>query len=94
MEFNKLMDVFTAVIGRKYTTPRRAAAAASLASHQKSSPSVLENYRPGLSANISGTAFMDQASVSSAYSMSSLPCTAEAINTVHAAQKQGARRME
>ncbi|XP_013397504.1 pericentriolar material 1 protein isoform X3 [Lingula anatina] len=58
----------SAVIGQVYPTPSRANAAARLASRRQPPP---EEYRPGLSANISGTAFMDTASLSSY--MSSLP---------------------
>ena len=51
----------SAVIGRKFPTPSRANAASRLAS-LKVSPA---DFRPSLSAGISGTAFMDAASMSS-----------------------------
>ena len=53
----------TAVIGEKFPTPSRASAAARLASQK-----VDGGYRPGVSAGISGTAYNDAASVSSAVS--------------------------
>ena len=55
------------MIGQRFPTPSRATAAARLASQrQQQQPGA--NYRPGLSADISGTAYLETASVSSALS--------------------------
>ena len=64
----------SAVIKHKYPTPSRANAAASLASRQRHS----DNFRPGLSAGICGTAFTDNTSMSSA--LSSVPGGENAAN--------------
>ena len=52
------------MIGQRFPTPSRATAAACLASQRQPTTS----YRPGLSADISGTAYLDAASFSSALS--------------------------